>query len=125
MPTRIYIASKTRHGPKWLDLRAKGFPITSSWIDEYEPGVTGDFDDLWRRCIREASYATRLVAYAEKGEVLKGGLIEIGAALSHGVPVILVSPDRENIQESFGTIHHFRNVYVANHMEEAFLKELT
>ena len=42
------------------------------------------------RCIIEAANADRLVLYCEAGEVLKGALIEMGAALARGIEVVCV-----------------------------------
>jgi hypothetical protein len=46
--------------------------------------------DLWRCCVREASTAAVVLLYAEPGETMKGALVEVGAALSAGVPVVVV-----------------------------------
>lgn len=86
----IYIASKVRHAVTWKALRACGVPIISTWIDEAGAGESTDLSDLWRRCILEASTAEALVVYREPEEVLKGGWVEVGAALSHNVPVFAV-----------------------------------
>lgn len=91
-PKGIYFASKVEHAPRWRELRARGVPIVSTWIDEAGPGDSGDYGDLWTRCVSEAAHAAGLIAYAEPGEVMKGALAEIGAALAHGVPVIYVGP---------------------------------
>lgn len=96
----IYIASKTVHGPRWQRLRSEGVPFISSWIDEYYPGATEDWADLWTRCVTEAASATALILYREPGEVLKGAWLEAGAALSHGVPVFAVGC------EEFNARHH-------------------
>lgn len=106
MNNGIYIASKTRHAGRWKDLRARGVPIISTWIDEAEVGATPDFDDLWRRCIREAATAKALVVYREQDDVLKGGWIEVGAALASGVPVYAVGLDGFTISRS-SLITHF------------------
>ena len=37
----IYIASKAKHGPKWLELRSKGWSINSSWIDVWDSEEIG------------------------------------------------------------------------------------
>lgn len=86
----LYTASKTRHAPTWRGLRAAGVPVISTWIDEAGPGETASFPDLWSRCIREASTASALLVYAEEGDLLKGGFVEVGAALGCGVPVFAV-----------------------------------
>lgn len=83
----IYVASKTKHAEIWKDLRRLGAPIISTWIDNLYPK---DMQDLWVRCIREASTAKALVLYCEPGDVLKGGFLEAGAALACGVPVFAV-----------------------------------
>jgi hypothetical protein len=98
----IYIASKTVHAPRWRTLRAQGLPIISTWIDEAGFGETVSFVDLWRRCVEEAAGAACLIAYREPGEVLKGGLVEIGAALGAKRPVFLVGFDESN----FSFKHH-------------------
>lgn len=91
-PIRIYVASKCKHAKMWKELRSRPLPITSTWIDEAGAGETVDTKELWVRVIREASTATALLFYSEDGEIQKGGLVEVGAALSHGVPVYAVGP---------------------------------
>lgn len=90
MEHRIYIASKAKHWRRWQEFRANGLPIISTWIDEGDTGATTDFPDLWQRCVSEAASATAVVLYCEPGEVLKGALVEIGAAMAMGVPVYAV-----------------------------------
>lgn len=96
----IYIASKTKHADKWRAMRADGWPIISTWIDEAGPGETEDFTDLWRRCVDEAKSAGALLVYREPDEVLKGAFVEVGAALAAGVPVVAVGCDE------FSFSHH-------------------
>lgn len=86
----IYTASKTTHAHLWKRFRADGYPIISTWLDEAGKGETKSFEDLWARCVSEAASCAALVAYRESGEILKGGLIEIGAALANGRPVFFV-----------------------------------
>lgn len=82
----IYVASKSDLAPMWRDYRASGFPISSTWIDDDDP----DPALLWERCISEASKAYGVVAFYRTGDVWKGALVEIGAALANDVPVWLV-----------------------------------
>lgn len=90
IPT-VYTASKTRHAPMWRQLRAQGTRVISTWIDEAEQGQTQDFEDLWIRCVYEASTADVLLAYRQDSEeILKGAFVEIGCALSQKHPVIAV-----------------------------------
>lgn len=86
----IYVASKIKHAHIWLKLKNEGLPISSTWIYEAAKDASKDLMDLWCRCINEASKAEVLLAYCEPGDILKGALIEIGAALAHDVPVVLV-----------------------------------
>lgn len=92
--TTVYVASKAWYGLNWQDHRsaweALGVTVNSSWIDEYEPGVTDDFAALWEKCVEEASSADLLIAVHHEDEVWKGAFLEIGCALSHGKPVYIV-----------------------------------
>ena len=108
----IYIASKSKHGPRWVALRDTGIPIISTWIDESGEGQTSDWQDLWDRCIREASTAAAFVMYVEPGEVHKGSLAELGAALHAGVPVFWVGPE-------VGSVRRARRVTICSTIEEA------
>lgn len=86
----IYVASKASHALTWRQLRDRwadiGITITSSWIDS----DGSDPEALWVDCITEASAADALVALHVEGEEWKGAFVEIGAALAHGRPVIVV-----------------------------------
>jgi len=86
----IYITSKTRHAERWRSLRSDGVPIISTWIDEAGVGEVLDWRDLWRRCISEIASSSTLIVYIEPGDVLKGTLVEVGAALANNVPVLVV-----------------------------------
>lgn len=83
----IYIASKTCHAPRWRYIRDNGHEIISTWIDEAGEGQSPDYSDLATRCIREAVAADVTLLYCEPGEVLKGALVEVGAALAAGKEV--------------------------------------
>ena len=94
--TRVYIASKSCHGPDWVILRDSyrdlGAPveIISTWIDEPGDGVAEDMADLWRQCIAEARACDLLIAVHYSDEVWKGAFVEIGAALAFGRPVYVI-----------------------------------
>jgi hypothetical protein len=87
----IYAASKSKHASLWRGYRER-FPISSSWIDEAEPGQTHDKAEFWSRCIREVLECYVLILYLEVGELQKGALVEVGAALATGVYVFVVGP---------------------------------
>ncbi|MBX5206736.1 hypothetical protein [Rhizobium sp. NZLR11] len=108
----IYIASKTKHAERWRILRHLGEPIISTWIDEAGAGESSDLADLWRRCIAEASAAQVLILYREPEDVLKGGWVELGAALASGVPVFAVGIEEFTV--SYDTrIRHFPDMGTA------------
>lgn len=86
----IYVASRTRHAPHWREMRAAGWPIISSWIDESEPGQSGDPADLWCRVVDEIKASAGVVLLAMPDDVLTGALVEVGIALGAGLPVVIV-----------------------------------
>jgi hypothetical protein len=88
----IYTASKTKHAEKWRGMRASGYRVISTWIDEADEVGVIDFADLWTRCLAEASISDVTLVYMEPGEVLKGALAELGAALASGRKVFAVGP---------------------------------
>lgn len=94
-PNGIYVASRTRHARTWRELRAAGYPIVASWIDEAGPGETADYADLMWRCAYEASHAQAIVLYAEADDIAgwKGAWFELGAAVACGVPAFFVGVD--------------------------------
>jgi hypothetical protein len=109
----IYIASKTKHADRWRFLRDKvGDPIISTWIDEAGAGESNDLADLWRRCILEASTAEVLILYREPEDVLKGGWVELGAALASGVTVFAVGIEEFTIAYD-KRIRHFPDMKAA------------
>lgn len=92
----VYVASRASvpaRGEMWRALRAEGWLINSTWIDEDGPGETADFGELWDRISREVEGSAALIAYMEPDDFpVRGVLIEIGMALAHQLPVILVLP---------------------------------
>lgn len=93
---RLYVASRASLPARpamWLALRAAGWPIVSSWIDESGAGETDDFGELWARIEAEIRSASGLILYAETEDLpLKGALIECGMALGMGKRVAAVLP---------------------------------
>ena len=96
----FYTASKTSHAPKWRQLRARGHNIIATWIDEADEGQSADYADLAERCIVEAAAADVTILYCQPGEILKGALLEVGAALAAGKEVRCVG-DCESISRVF------------------------
>lgn len=90
---RIYVAGRATAERKamWRRLRADGFPIISSWIDEDD--APESYADLWRLIEFEVASATVLLFYAEPDDLpVRGALVEVGMALAAGVPVVAVLP---------------------------------
>ena len=92
----VYVASRAsvpERAAMWRRLRADGWPIISTWIDEDGPGQTADVGELWTRIAAEVTGAAGLVLYVEPGDFpLKGALIEVGMAIAASVPVVVVAP---------------------------------
>jgi hypothetical protein len=107
----IYVASKSKMGPEWKRWREAGIPIISTWIDECGPGES-NLPALWTRCIQEASSAQVLVLVHNEGDVQKGSLVEMGAALTSGASVIWVGPEYLSAQHH-PLVQHARSVEVA------------
>jgi hypothetical protein len=113
---RIYIASKTKHADKWIELRNRGVNIISSWIDEAGPGQTKNMADLCNRCINESIECDAMIVYSEEGDYLKGAFIEMGVALGvPGKPIVLVGPV---LPEGSAFTYH-RRVWQASSIEHA------
>lgn len=98
---RIYPASKTRHSIKWIEAHAtwEHVHFTARWIKQ----VTIDGGDIlktqashewaarcWIEDIEDIQHSDYLMLYAEPEEHLRGALVEAGAAIASGIPVILI-----------------------------------
>lgn len=76
----------------WRNLRASGWLINSTWIDEAGEGETGDMSELWQRVEREVAQSSRLILYVEPDDLpLKGAFVEVGMALSSDISVFVVA----------------------------------
>lgn len=87
---KIYCASKVKYAPLWLKFRETGVNIISTWIDEAGPGQSKSYKDLSLRCFQEVSQCDFVVLYCEDEDILKGALMEVGAAIALGKRVICV-----------------------------------
>jgi hypothetical protein len=92
----IYAASRASLPARpamWRALRALGYPIVSSWVDEDGPGQTASMAELWSRIVREIRGAKALALYAEPSDLpLKGAYVEAGIALAFGKPITVTMP---------------------------------
>lgn len=86
MTMGFYVASRSSKAPLWLEMRERGLPIISSWIDEAGEGDTADFGELWARIEGEIRDCDALIFYAEDESdfPFKGALVEVGMALAFG-----------------------------------------
>lgn len=93
----IYVASRASIPARvdmWIQLRAQGWNIISTWIDEAGPGQTDDMMELWLRIHKEIVQSAGVVLYAELNDFpLKGAYVEAGLALGMGKPVGIVMPE--------------------------------
>lgn len=102
---RVYTASKLEHAEKWKSLRQFMASIvwTARWVTHYA-GRVPDHEPFttigWVHDIEDVMSSDVVMVYAEKDEVLRGALVEAGAALACGKWVIVIDPDSN---PTFGT----------------------
>ena len=118
---KIYVASKIKHASMWKQYRDNcKYNIISTWIDEAKEGETKDYIDLARRCIKESAICDFLVLYIESNDILKGALIEVGAALGAGKEVRFVEANHTTLKTIF---KHHSLWKEFNSIDEALLKQ--
>lgn len=89
----IYVMSQSKHGNMWLQKRAAGMPIVSTWIDEYVSGATKSWSESCQRFLRETKKARAGLLVILEGDTPKGGCwLETGALLAQGVHVYAYIP---------------------------------
>ncbi len=99
MVAKVYVISKIKYAEMWREIREK-INIISSWIDienEEDPDLLAK---MWSSFIEEASTCTHAIVYAEDEEHLKGGLIELGAAIAGGATIYVIGhvPELRTVQ---------------------------
>lgn len=121
MTTRVYLASKLYMAEAWREFRSQQIDIefTSSWIDNIEVELRGEatpqiYEDAWERNVLDVKRADAVLAYADRDDILCGGLVEIGIAIGLDKTVVCVGSSK-----SFGTWEHHPNVYRAKTCLEA------
>lgn len=95
----VYVASKTYLAEFWLELRATWTEvfICSSWIDMIiaaKPETKRNAESFWIGDIEQVLASDALLVFANEDDILQGALIEVGAALSHNIPVLAVGDVR-------------------------------
>ena len=113
---RVYISSKLKYAAKWRIVRDSGINVISTWIDNPEiPDNAQDMSALWSKIIAEASMADILLVYRQNSdEQLKGGFIELGAALANGATIYAVGFNDHTF------IHH-PNVTIFSTLDDALI----
>lgn len=106
----IYIASKTKHAHRWLSMRDQGEPIISTWIDDARIGKITDFDDFWRRTIREISSCKVFIIYRRPDEILMDALVEFGIAVASETPIFAVGFEGQFSIAGFCQVTHFPTI---------------
>ena len=83
----IYTISKLYDVDIWKKFRAEGYPILSTWIDLDE---LYDYSKFWNNVLLEIAQCRAVVLYLQSPHTLKGGMIELGAALANNIPIFAV-----------------------------------
>lgn len=109
----------------WIKLKEQDkWPINSSWIYEARPEQTVCMKELWDRIIQEIKSCAGLVLYLEKEDLpLQGSIFEIGIAACLNLPICVVFPDIQKLEEKLdllGSWAHHRSIRFYNSVEEAF-----
>lgn len=112
---KVYIASKANHRATWRSIRdllvAGDEPvrINSRWIDvadRYTADPQGlDYTLLWTHCIEDVINCDVLICYVDRGETLKGALIEVGVALASNKRIVLLG-NREDYLNNGTWLNH-------------------
>lgn len=99
---KIYASSRAsvkERSEMWRRIRAEGYNIISTWIDEPDQ-VSGYRErwwprELWMKIEREIRECDKLILYVKGVDdfPLKGALVEVGMAIGMGKPVIVVLHD--------------------------------
>lgn len=97
-PSKLYVASRAsvpERSAMWRRLRdERGWPIVSTWINEAGEGESASMVELWARIGDEVRASSGLVLYVQPSDLpLRGAFVEVGMALSAGLPVFLVFED--------------------------------
>lgn len=103
MMKRVYTASKLRHAEMWRALNdsVSGVFFHARWLKHTKMGAPDEAEhavEFWKEDIEDVKTADVVLIYASDDDVLRGALVEAGAAIALGIPVVLAGDN-----ESFGT----------------------
>jgi nucleoside 2-deoxyribosyltransferase len=109
---KVYLAGKLTSAAFFAHVREKikpnGIEVTSRWIDHALAGrPESEAREFWQEDLEDVAKADALICYAaDTTEILRGALVETGAALALGKYVCAVGPENP----SFGTWQHHPRV---------------
>jgi hypothetical protein len=111
----VYVASNIRFIDFWQKLRDSGVNISSTWIDHAPDREDKEaISRLWVNCFEEIRQSDMAIVKAEKEDIFKGVLVEIGATLVLDKPVYLVGENN-----SMGDIYNHPLFHQVSSIEEA------
>jgi nucleoside 2-deoxyribosyltransferase len=94
---RVYTASCTQHASLWQTLVSDWLEVhfTARWALVHAPANVPESHAkvFWSQDLADVLASDVVLIYAEEGDQLRGALVEAGAALGAGRPVLAVGPD--------------------------------
>lgn len=104
---KIYCASKSKHAPLWLEWKARGVQVTSSWLDKFDQGRLSDQTGHWDNILADIKGSDALLFYSEPGEIQKGAIAEFGIAFALGKKLFYVGP----LEDSVTAVEHEKVIH--------------
>jgi len=109
MKKHLYVSSKLKHADMWKQLDR--IDIISSWIDGDELSCATQLDDMWHIYMKEIAQCDVLIVYFEDGEIMKGCLIEVGAAMMMNKEIhVIYKGETAQLRSQVGTWIYHSNV---------------
>lgn len=99
---KIYTASRFTKGNIWLQiLKDKDFKhvFNARWLRHFEIGTKETPERaqvFWVENLEDIADADMVLYFAEEDDLMGGALIEVGAALAYGKPVMVVGSNRSH-----------------------------
>jgi len=115
---KVYCASKSKYAPLWLEWKARGVEVTSSWLDKHDQGRLPDQTSHWDNILEDIQKSDALLLYSEPGDVQRGALAEFGIAFALGKKLFYVGP----LEGSLTAVEHKRVVHYPT-LEKFFADE--
>jgi hypothetical protein len=118
---RVYIASKIKYAARFRKLRHEwkkhNIELHARWFDQAQLediASPEDFHVFWLVDQHDVKTSNILIVYGEQDDHLRGALVEVGIAIAHNIPVIIVGDS-----PSFGTWRHHPCCIEASSLEYA------